>query len=237
MNQRNIHTFVLIAGAWHGGWVWRDVIPRLRKLGHVVTAPTLTGLGERRHNGNDDINLTTHVDDVVAHIEMEGLRSVTLVGWSYGGMVATGVASRIPHEIKTLVYVDSVVPEDGKALTDYLPADRRANVEKLIKEGNGVPPPPMGVYGVTDPVILNFIEPRLTPHPPRTLIEPIRAGSLNPDLAIGYVYCSGYGTTMFTPFYERAITDPRVRTAAVDTHHLCMLSEPQKTADALLSVV
>src|SRR5258706_4369481 len=125
MNENVKHTFVLIAGAWHGGWAWRDVIPGLRNMGHAVTAPTLTGLGERRHNCTGDTDLTTHIEDVVAHIEMEGLQVVTLVGWSYGGMVATGVAARIPDRIRTLIYVDSVVPDDGKAFGDYLPARRR----------------------------------------------------------------------------------------------------------------
>jgi pimeloyl-ACP methyl ester carboxylesterase len=109
MNSDTKHTYVLVAGAWHGGWVWRDVIPGLRKLGHAVTAPTLTGLGERRQNGTNDTDLSTHIDDVIAHIEMEGLQSVTLVGWSYGGMVITGVAARIPDKIKSMIYLDAFV--------------------------------------------------------------------------------------------------------------------------------
>ncbi len=115
MNSDTKHTYVLVAGGWHGGWVWRDVIPGLRALGHAVTAPTLTGLGERRQSGTNDTDLSTHIDDVIAHIEMEGLQSVTLVGWSYGGMVITGVTARIPDKIKSLIYLDAFVPEDGKA--------------------------------------------------------------------------------------------------------------------------
>ncbi|MFC0577061.1 hypothetical protein [Paraburkholderia solisilvae] len=64
------HTYVSIAGAWHGGWVWQDVMPGLRRSGHAVTAPTLTGLGERRHDGDGNTGLTTHIDDVLLHIEL-----------------------------------------------------------------------------------------------------------------------------------------------------------------------
>ncbi len=90
--------------------------------------------------------------------------------------------------------------------------------------------------GVTDPAIIDFVTPRLTPHPPRSFLEPVQARSLHPDLAVGYVYCSGYGVTMFTPFYEKVKTDPRVRTVVIDTGHLCLLSEPQKTVEALASL-
>src|SRR5258708_5644958 len=86
-----------------------------------------------------------------------------------------------------------------------------------------------GSMGVTDPAIIDFVTPRLTPHPPRSFLEPVQARSLHPDLAVGYVYCSGYGVTMFTPFYEKVKTDPRVRTGVIDTGHLCLLSETQKT--------
>jgi hypothetical protein len=82
MDSRPKHTYVPISGWWYGGWVWRDEIRCLRNLGHAVTAPMLAGRGERRHNGTDDTDLNTHIDDVIAHIEMDGLRSVTLVGWS-----------------------------------------------------------------------------------------------------------------------------------------------------------
>ena len=172
MNSKPKHTYVLIAGSWHGGWVWRDVIPGLRELGHAVTAPTLTGLGERRNNGTDDTDLSTHVDDVIAHIEMEGLQSVTLVGWSYGGMVITGVTARIPDKIKSLIYLDAYVPEDGKAVVDYAPAELRAAlVDVFMKERKSVPPFPLEMFGVTDPSLVKFVTPRLTSQPWRTLYD------------------------------------------------------------------
>ncbi|MBT2790113.1 alpha/beta hydrolase [Paraburkholderia strydomiana] len=232
MDSNCKHTYVLIAGAWHGGWAWRDVIPGLRDRGHAVTAPTLTGLGERRHNGTDDTNLSTHIDDVIAHIEMEGLQSVTLVGWSYGGMVITGVAARIPDKIKSLIYVDAFVPEDGKALVDYIAAEQRVQLDLLMNEGKSLPPIPLDVFGVTEPSLVEFVTPRLTPQPPRTFYEPVKARPFPPNISVAYVYCSGY-QPLFTSFYERLKGDPRVRTAVIDTGHHCMLSEPLKTIEVL----
>jgi pimeloyl-ACP methyl ester carboxylesterase len=232
MNSAGPHTYVLIAGAWHGGWAWRDVIRGLRKFGHAVTAPTLTGLGERHHNGAADTDLSTHIQDVIAHIEMEGLQSVTLVGWSYGGMVITGVAARIPDRIKSLVYVDAFVPEDGMALVDYVPAVWRAQVEALMGEGQLVPPIPLEMFGVTDPELVEFLTPRLVAQPPRTFLEPVRASPLRPGISVAYVYCSKNPWT-FTQFYEKFRVDPRVRTAVIDTGHHCMLSEPLKTIELL----
>ncbi|TCK33267.1 pimeloyl-ACP methyl ester carboxylesterase [Paraburkholderia sp. BL8N3] len=232
MNPNPKHTYVLIAGAWHGGWVWRDVIPGLRNLGHAVTAPTLSGLGERRHNGTDNTDLSTHIDDVIAHIEMEGLQSVTLVGWSYGGMVITGVTARIPDKIKSLIYLDAFVPENGKALVDYIPAEQRAQLDVLVNEGKSLPPIPLEVFGVTAPSLVEFVTPRLTLQPWRTFYEPVQARPLPPNIPIAYVYCSGY-QSRFVKFYEKFKDDPRVRTAVIDTGHLCMLSAPLKTIEIL----
>lgn len=227
------NTYVLIAGAWHGGWVWRDVAPGLRALGHAVSAPTLTGLGERHHNGTEDTNLSTHIEDVVAHITMEGLQSVTLVGWSYGGMVITGVAAMIPDKIKSLIYLDAFVPEDGKALVDYLPPERKAHYDLIAAEGNPIPPLPLASFGPIDPALVEFVAPRLTNQPWRTFYEPVRTWHLPSNITVGYVYCSG-PEARFTAFYEKLKKDSHVRTAIIDASHLCMLTAPSETMQLLV---
>jgi pimeloyl-ACP methyl ester carboxylesterase len=232
MNSNAKHNYVLIAGAWHGAWVWRDVIPGLRELGHAVTAVTLTGLGERCHNGTGETDLSTHIDDVIAHIEMEGLESVTLVGWSYGGMVITGVTARIPDKIKSLIYVDAFLPEDGKAAVDYFPAETRNYFDMLMNFGKWVPPFPLAAFGVTDQALVGFMMPRLTPQPWRTFYEPVQTQPLPHRISVAYVYCSGY-QSVFTQFYEKLKDDPRVRMGVIDTGHVCMLSEPVKTLKLL----
>jgi pimeloyl-ACP methyl ester carboxylesterase len=233
--MNSARTFVLIHGAWHGGWVWRDVMRGLRERGHAVTAPTLTGLGERRHVGQDSADLTTHVDDVVAHIELEDLKAVTLVGWSYGGIVATGVLARLPHRLKSIVYLDAFVPDDGEALVDYLPPVAREDFDRHKAEGLPIPPRPLSFFGVTDPAIIAFVEPRVSPQPWRTFYQPVRALRSGPTIALSYIACTGWGTTPFTARLPEMEADPRIRTAALDADHHCMLTAPEATIAALVA--
>jgi pimeloyl-ACP methyl ester carboxylesterase len=118
-------TFVLVHGSWAGGVVWRQLAPRLRKAGHEVYAPTLTGIGERKHLLNREIDLDTHIQDVIGVIDDEDLSDIVLVGHSYGGMVISGVADRVPEKVASLVYLDAFVPENGQSLFSVLPSDRR----------------------------------------------------------------------------------------------------------------
>jgi pimeloyl-ACP methyl ester carboxylesterase len=226
-------TFVLVHGAWHGGWVWRDVLSGLRALGYRATAPTLTGLGERRHLGNDAVDLETHIKDVVSHIEMEDLRNVTLVGWSYGGMVVTGVLARIPARITSLVYLDAFVPGNGRALVDYIQPETKAGIDIARDKGEPLPPLPMAYFGVTDPAVLSFVEPRLNPHPWRSFYQPVRALKVRPDIPITYVVCTGFARSPFTARLEEMKADPKVRTAVIPSSHLCMLTAPEDTIAVL----
>ena len=113
-------TFVLVHGAWHGGWCYRETAKALRDAGHTVFTPTLTGTGDRWHQSNQSITLETHIRDVCGTFEFEELSDVILCGHSYGGMVITGVADRIPSQIKSLVYLDAFVPQHGDSLIDLI---------------------------------------------------------------------------------------------------------------------
>ena len=123
-------TFVLVHGATAGGWEWKRTGQFLTDDGHTVYRATLTGLGEREHLNSVDIDLQTHIDDVVNLILFEDLHDVVLTGHSYGGMVVTGVMDRIPERIRHVVFLDAAVPQDGQSLWDLfgsrgpLPADR-----------------------------------------------------------------------------------------------------------------
>jgi len=113
-------TMVIVHGAWGGSWAFRDVERLLREKGYDVYRPSLTGQGERVHLASNDINLSTHIEDVVNAILFEELEEVILVGHSYGGMVISGVAHRIPERIQSLIYLDAVVPNHGESLSDAL---------------------------------------------------------------------------------------------------------------------
>ena len=111
-------TFILVHGAWQGGWAWSRLAPLLEAEGHRVYAPTLTGLAERANLLSKDVNLSTHVEDVSRLIIAEDLDDVVLVGHSYGGMVISGVADRMAEKIKSFVVLDGFVPESGKAMRE-----------------------------------------------------------------------------------------------------------------------
>jgi pimeloyl-ACP methyl ester carboxylesterase len=111
-------TFVLVHGAWHGGWCYVRVADLLRAGGHRVVTPTLTGLGERSHLFSGAITLSTHIDDIVNVLRWEDLTNVVLAGHSYGGFVISGVAERVPERIAALVFLDAFVPADGESLWD-----------------------------------------------------------------------------------------------------------------------
>jgi hypothetical protein len=137
-------TYVLVHGGAHGGWCYGRVAPLLRAAGHEVFAPTLTGVGERAHLLSPDIDLDTHIQDVVQVLRYEDLRDVILVGHSYGGMVITGVADRARGRVV-----------DG--------------VELVLFPGTE----PLPHYGVTDPDDIAWLEERLTPHPFRCFEQPL----------------------------------------------------------------
>ena len=128
--QQPKHTYVLVHGAWGGGWTYRTLDSMLTAAGHRVYRPTLTGLGERVHLGTPDVGLSTHVTDIVNVLLFENLRDVVLVGHSYGGMVVTGVADRVPERIRHIVFVDALVPEDGESL---LTAARGTRLEAFAR--------------------------------------------------------------------------------------------------------
>ena len=112
--------FVLVHGAWHGGWCYRETAAALRAAGHTVFTPTHTGVGERFHQSAENITLETHIRDVCGCIEWEELRDVIVVGHSYGGMVITGVADRMSERIRSLVYLDAFIPGHGDSLIGLL---------------------------------------------------------------------------------------------------------------------
>lgn len=159
--------FVLVHGAWHGGWCWRDTASALRELGHEVHTPTLTGLGERSHLVSADITPDTHVLDIVNVIKWRELDEVILVGHSYGGIVITGVASQTPQRLRALVYLDAFVPEEsGQPIFATANPERMAGFRKQISAGAIALEPDEAVdTWVEDPATKAWLLDRCTPHP------------------------------------------------------------------------
>ena len=170
--------FVLVHGAWHGGWCWRRVGERLIAAGHRVVAPTLTGLGERRHLLSREVTLEVMFQDVIGVIETEELADVILVGHSFGATVVTGVADRIPERIAQLVFLDGSLAESGQSLLDdVMPAEVAAARRAAAQAHDGglsLPPPKAAAFGISDPADAAWVERRLTPHPFATFTETVQ---------------------------------------------------------------
>ena len=224
-------TFVLVHGAWHGGWCWRFLRPFLK--GHEVFAPSLTGLGERKHLARPDIDLDTHIGDIVSILEMEDLHDVILVGHSYGGMVVTGAADRAHDRIKRIVYLDAFVPENGKCVLDYVVPERAARMREEGERTGSVTPPPLSLWGLTKPEHVDFVKPREVPHPYRTMSQAIRLSGNAERIPKTFVYCSSPATGSFDRFATRYRDDPAWSFYELKTGHDAMILMPERVAEIL----
>jgi pimeloyl-ACP methyl ester carboxylesterase len=220
-------TFVLVHGAWHGGWCWKLVAPALRRAGHEVYAPSLTGLGERRHLASRAVDLDTHIQDVVGLLEMEDLQRVILLGHSYGGMVVTGAADRAAGRVSQLIYLDAFVPEDGKCLLDYAVPERAARMREEGERTGFVTPPPMSLWGLTKPEHLAFVGPREVPHPFATMSQRVELSGAVSSIRKTFIYCSSPATGSFDQFAARYRNDPAWRFHELRTGHDAMLLMPE----------
>ena len=231
-----IGTYVLVHGAWHGGWCWAKVARLLRDAAQEVYTPTLTGLGERAHLARPEIDLEMHIQDIVAVLESEELRGVTLVGHSYAGMVISGVAARVAARIGQLVYLDAFVPEAGKSVLDYVGERAAAMREAAASQGEGWKVPPFSPerYGVTSQRDTEWLTKHLKPQPLQTLAQPLAAPG-GDKLKRTYVYCSkpSYGT--FDQFAERLREDRKWTFHEVKTGHDAMVTAPGEIAKILMA--
>lgn len=229
-------TYVLVHGAWGGGWKYARVAERLRKRGHIVFTPTLTGAGERSHLLSGEINLTTHVTDILNVIRTEDLSGIVLAGHSYGGMVITAVADQIPEKIAALVYLDAFVPEDGQSLFDLnIPANTQMFLARAGANGGLlIPPPPAKAYfGVNDADAAR-VDALAAPQPIGTMIEKVRlTGAYRRVTKCIYVHGAVLPReSPFHRFYEAA------KAAGWDAHalpcgHDVMLDRPEEVAEIL----
>nr|QXL90850.1 alpha/beta hydrolase [Streptomyces sp.] len=223
-------TYVLVHGAWHGGWCWRDVAARLRRAGHEVFAPTLTGLGERAHLFAPDIGLRTHVDDILGLLRYEDLRDVVLVGHSYAGFVVREVADRVPERVARIVMVDAWAGRHGESLEDRAP-EAFLNWADSVTEEGAVPAAPPAVVGVTEPEQVAWVEPRLTRHPRRTFTDPARLTGAVDAIPCRAVLCTPRGPMPF-PLIAKEFG---WQTSELDVGHDAMVTAPDALADLLMA--
>lgn len=228
-------TFVLVHGAWHGGWCYARVLDRLRRAGCRVFTPTLTGLADRSHLFSRRIALGTHVSDVVNLIRWERLQQVVLVGHSYGGMVITGAADQIPGNIASLVYVDAFLPKDGQCLHDLLPKESvRTHLASAVR--GGIPPVPASLLNVNE-ADRGWVDALCTPQPLGTFVQPFRrTRALSPTVPQTYVLATAnVAGAGFDRICEPLRTNPLWTTYEVRSGHDVMIDCPAELTNILLA--
>ena len=236
--------FVLVHGAWHGGWCWQRVSTLLQQQGHRVHAVTLTGLGERAHLLSPAITLDTHIDDVVSAIEVEELHDVVLAVHSYAGMIGTAVADRIGKHLKHLVYVDAVIPKPGESWSSTQSAATQQQRLSAAQASTrfSFPPPDPEVFGLTA-ADHAWVKRRQTPHPGNTYQAPLSFDMQRvAAIARTFVNCTQPALATIEPSRLRA-KDPKFWDGAwlpnskiveIKTGHDPMISEPATLAKILL---
>jgi pimeloyl-ACP methyl ester carboxylesterase len=216
-------TYVLVPGACHGAWCFDDLAEALRAQGHRVLAVTLTGIAERAHLLHAGVNLETHVADVLAELAVHRVENAVLVGHSYGGMVITAVADRLPQQVDSLVYLDAFAPRDGESCWTLTTDEQREWYTSVDDTGYGVPPLP-------------FFDPRATAHPLASLMQPIRlTGDLSRFRRRDYVYATKWdGESPFAATFDRVRRDPLWTTHVLDGAHNLMRDCPDDLLQILL---
>jgi pimeloyl-ACP methyl ester carboxylesterase len=228
-NYSKRRTFVLVHGAWHGGWCWKKVSPLLREAGHDVFTPTLTGLGERSHLLNPQIDLTTHIQDIVAVLEYEDSQDVILVGHSYSGMVIAGVAGKASERLAHLIHLDAFLPESGKAMSANSPRSPAA-------AANWRTPPKSMTFSVTDTKDIAWMKTRLGDHPTKTLTQPVQFDAASyAKIAKTYIQCTT--ASFFVEAVERAKRQGFRYRQLLAAGHDAMITQPKELVSLFLEVV
>jgi pimeloyl-ACP methyl ester carboxylesterase len=243
--------YVMVGGGWLGGWCWRPVARRLREEGHDAYPVTLTGLGDRVHLASPEVDLETHITDVVNLIGFEDLREVVLLGHSYAGVVVTGAADRVPERISQLVYLDTGPIPDGTALIDTFPPEVREHVERQVEESGGgwrFPVPPreepatFGSLEGLDDARLESLRSRAVDQPFGTFTQPLRlenpAREALPKVGILCSFSLEEVRTIIdsgNPVF-REMASPSWRFVELPTGHYPMFSRPEDLASVLLHI-
>jgi pimeloyl-ACP methyl ester carboxylesterase len=238
--------FVLVHGAWHGGWCYRDTAKALRAAGHTVFTPTHTGVGERFHQSGEAITLQTHIRDVLGTLEYEGLNDVILCGHSYGGMVITGVADLAPQRVKALVYLDAFVPRDGESLIGLLPTALPAEVWPLFVNGfrdaaraggSGLMQPiPAEVFGIK-PENRPWVDSLCRPQALATFECPVLlTGAYQQVKNRSYILADGWDPSPFRHFAARCEAEGGWNVVKLPCSHDVMVDMPDELAAELLKL-
>jgi pimeloyl-ACP methyl ester carboxylesterase len=237
MNSTSAKTFLVCHGAWSAGWAWKKMHPLMQAAGHRLVTPSYTGLGERAHLANPSIDLETHIADVLNVITYEDLRNVVLLGHSYGGMVATGVADRTRDRVTQLIYLDAFVPRDGQSLFD-LNESGRQHLQEAAKKGDGWRVPPMQTPPDTSPADVEWLAARRVHMPIKCFETKLKFQNGEPTLPRSYIYATRITPAdTFGQFAKRARSEAGWRYHAIDASHSPNVTAPEALMALLEKIV
>jgi pimeloyl-ACP methyl ester carboxylesterase len=236
---------VLVHGAWHGGWCYRDTAAILRAKGHNVFTPTLSGNGMYKHNGNQSITLETHVRDVCGLIEAEELDNVILLGHSYGGMVITAAADRIASKIKQLIYLDAFVPEDRQSLMDLLSLSLPKDASDFFlgafygssaaEHSMMMAPVPAAAFGIK-PENHAWVDRRCVPQALATFKLPVLLTGAAANTPKLFILADGWDPSPFRYFAAKHTGRPSWTVTKLGCSHDVMVDMPNELAAEILKV-
>ena len=237
--KNNKPHFLLIHGAWHGGWVWNEISEILRYQRHSVSTPTLTGLGEKKHLLSSKITIETFIEDVVNHIVFENLNNIILVGHSFAGSVISGVADRLKDRIQKLIYFDAMILIDGQKPFDITPketVEQRIELAKKFGNNISIPAPSADAFGVFDIKKSLLLEEKLTPHPLSAFQSKlILKNEIGNGIPLSYIFCK-------KPIYKSLESSREVVRKMkwpifeLNAGHDAMLTHPKETLNLLMKI-
>ena len=218
--------FLVCHGAWSAGWAWKKMHPLMQAAGHRLVTPSYTGLGERAHLAHSGIDLDAHIEDMLAVIKYEDISDIVLVGHSYGGMVATGVADRARDKIRQLIYIDAFVPQDGQSLLD-LNEVARPRMQELAKTGDGWRVPPNPTPSDTPPADVEWLNARRVDMPIKCFEAKLKLKGGPLTLPRSYIYATRITPAdTFGPFARMTRTDPAWNYYEIDASHSPNVTAP-----------
>ena len=231
-------TFVLVSGAFCGGWIWRRVTDRLEQGGHKVFAPSLTGLGERSHLLSKDVNLDTHIADVVNLIKWESLENVCLVAWSYAGFVGAGALESIGNRVSSIVWLDAFLPADGQKVVDFAAGSPFAKSYRrpLTRARQALVRRRRFRVAVVAERDQPFAQSKVTAHPVGTYLQPIKlSGALEKVAKKTYIRLPKFPQPAFDKALADCKSDKSWATFELpDIGHMAMLDAPDRTSELIL---
>ncbi|MEP2783635.1 MAG: alpha/beta fold hydrolase [Pseudoruegeria sp.] len=232
---------VLVHGAWHGAWAWKDVVPLLIQKGFQVSTLDLSGLGANYHRQSPDVGLYVHAQDVLNHLFFNDINNATVVAHSYGGgVLSEALVGDTEGRIGHALYLDAFRLEEGQSVAGAQSNELVDGMKKAQQSGQMIPPRPVEtweeIWGMVGPAV-QFAEPRVKPMSPNCFLETVRGDPFTGDRKHTYMRCSQNENAHFKEFLQASEADPRFQATEVDGHHNIMVLDPTRMAEAISAAV